>query len=173
MDLDATETTKESDHNIQAADITQSSKSLPLQPTISLNDDDDATRKPSLLGKTANRASELGKRVVHESKRVAELQAEANTAEHVITKKLRRASSVDDSASAAAQHGDPVPAKEDRKDPNPPVAYLDDVVVDMAGYHSKERSDRTVKGREGLVERIMFDGDMPPSVAENAQALLM
>lgn len=134
------------------------------------------TKKSTLLEKLTGGAEDLGRttvREIQESKRVTDVRDELNVTEKSITTRLRRSSSVNDATSKPARHGDLVSSKEDWKDPNPPVAYLEDVVIDMAGYHSKEQSDRTVKGHDEVVNRILSDGDMPASVAENAQALLM
>lgn len=160
---------KDSGYNIQGSDTTEPSNTSPLQP-VSIGEE---SKEATLLEKSTAGAQDLGRTPVREvqgSKRVIDIHNEINAAEKPITTELRRSSSVNDATSKPGRHGD---SNEDRKDPNPPVAYLEDVVIDMAGYHSKEQSDRTVHGRDEMVDRILSDGDMPASAAENAQALLM
>lgn len=54
----------------------------------------------------------------------------------------------------------------------PPVAYLHDVVVDMAGYHSKQESDQTVTGN-GEESRYRFEDYLTTTQAARAQEKLM
>jgi phosphatidate phosphatase LPIN len=52
----------------------------------------------------------------------------------------------------------------------PPIAHLPDVMIDMAGYHSKDTSDQTVVGSES---RFRFDDYITASNATRAQEQLM
>jgi phosphatidate phosphatase LPIN len=52
----------------------------------------------------------------------------------------------------------------------PPVAHLSDVMIDMAGYHSKDASDQTVTGSESPFQ---FDDYISTSAATRAQKQLM
>lgn len=52
----------------------------------------------------------------------------------------------------------------------PPVANLGNVVVDMAGYHSKDASDQTVRGENS---RFTFEDGISATTASKAQARLM
>jgi phosphatidate phosphatase LPIN len=102
-----------------------------------------------------------------ETERMGQLQDQFKATQNIIFNQTRKISS--GTLRVAPDRGDEVlPVHKPTGSP-PPVAALSDVVLDMAGYHSKEASDRTVKGEKS---RFNFE-DISASKASKAQAQLM
>lgn len=169
MDLDATDGPKDRDRSGSGETVAEPGPLAPLEPA-SL---EEYIVEPPSKPRRSSSIDGLEKRPVQEGKRVGEPREEFTATAQKTSHHFGKAHSDEETIGHTARHGEEVPRKHERQDPSPPVAYLEDVVVDMAGYHSKDASDRTVTDLKEAENRLPFEADIPTSVAENAQALLM
>jgi phosphatidate phosphatase LPIN len=102
-----------------------------------------------------------------EDERAGRLKDKLIATSNMVTNNLRR--STDNKAVPEPDIGDEALPNVPKGSP-PPVAHLPDVIIDMAGYHSKDTSDQTVVGSES---RFRFDDYITASNATRAQEQLM
>jgi phosphatidate phosphatase LPIN len=102
-----------------------------------------------------------------ENERAGQLKDKLFATSNMVTNTLRR--SKDNKAVPEPDIGDEALPNVPKGTP-PPIAHLPDVIIDMAGYHSKDASDQTVTDSES---RFRFDDYITASNATRAQEQLM
>ena len=115
------------------------------------------------LGKAALAAAKE-----EEMERLGHLKDKLTAAQNIVANKIRP--SFGESKPSKPDLGDEALPTHKKSGSPPPVAYLHDVVVDMAGYHSKEASDQTITGPN---RSFQFEDDITAAVAKKAQKELM
>lgn len=112
----------------------------------------------SLLGRSTEYGSELAAtavRAFREEKQdhVGRIKDQIAAAQNIAKRRL--ASNIPSVKVGNEDQGDEaLPVMDKGGAQAPPVEYKHDVVLDMEGYHSKERSDRTVTGSERDAETV-------------------
>lgn len=177
MDLDATQqpTTEDVPLTILPPESGRAEGVLDVQ-TPALQSDAQ-TRKPSKLAASLQPDFvEAAARVIkeEENERAGQIKDRLIASANVISNSLHRSRQNNDALPEGEEDiGDEALPHKKNVSP-PPVAYLKDVVIDMAGYHSKQESDQTVTGAETEMERrYRFDDYITASAATKAQQQLM
>jgi hypothetical protein len=140
-------------------------------PASSLQSDSHAAPS-TVTGALVERGTELVEATARmvkeeESERAGQVKDRPITTSNIVANKLRR--SKENEAVPEPGIGDEALPKVPKALP-PPIAHLPDVMIDMAGYHSKDASDQTVMGSES---RFHFDDYISASAATRAQEALM
>jgi phosphatidate phosphatase LPIN len=140
-------------------------------PAVSLQSDNNPT-SPTALGALVEHgtglvdaAAQMAKE--EENERAGKLKDKLIATSNMVTNNLSR--SKDNKAVPEPDIGDEALPNVPKGSP-PPVAHLPDVMIDMAGYHSKDTSDQTVTGSES---RFRFDDYISASTSSRAQEQLM
>jgi hypothetical protein len=167
LDLDATSTEQSDLREVPPlTELPPSTYSFPSsQPGIPLSHPNDATTSASHIKVPLNNAKNLAESAARlaqeeEKERIGLLHDKLAATQNVM------ANSLSLSDNSKLQPGDEALPKRKKSGSPPPVAYLHDAVIDMAGYHSKEASDQTIRRRR-------FEDDITASAATRAQKQLM
>ncbi|CAG7848768.1 Nuclear elongation and deformation protein 1 [Serendipita indica DSM 11827] len=165
LDLNASATPPKDSNAVPLTRLPPASSSVPTLLVESTNEDDaSSTAVAAKLGKAALAAAKE-----EETERLGHLKDKLIAAQNIVANKIRRPSS-DDSQPPQPDLGDEALPTHKKGGSPPPVAYLHDVVVDMAGYHSKEASDQTVTGPD---RSYQFEDDITAAAAQRAQKELI
>lgn len=122
-----------------------------------LHDPTEALAPSTLLGRAAHYGAHLGSAAVEalkeeEEERVGKLKDRITAAHQIAAKRVglkKHFIGRSGSGGVGSQKGDEALPDLDSEDAQPPeVEYKKDVVLDMDGYHSRERSDQTVMAED-------------------------
>ena len=119
----------------------------------------DALQPSSLLGRSAEYGTELAAAAVRalkeeEKDHVGQIKDQIAAAQNIAKRRLApHIASVNASNENQGDEALPVMDKEDAQAPS--VEHKHDVILDMEGYHSRERSDRTVTDSDRDIENVV------------------
>ncbi|KAG8826985.1 hypothetical protein FRB91_000151 [Serendipita sp. 411] len=164
LDLDAISTSAPKDAEVPP--LTKLPPSVSAEPTTALAPDQ-AINPPYATKADPWNVAEAALQAVkeEEKERVGQLKDKLIAAQNLV----RNSTSSSKSIPPESDIGDEVLPKHKDVTP-PPVAHLDGVVIDMAGYHSKEASDRTIIGHN---RTSGFNDMITTSAARKAQEKLI